>query len=116
MVRVYLVMIRPVLALLCLSLCLSSPLLAQRTDRAVIGGVVTDVQDAATPGATVTVSNEVSKHVEHWGKMLGRLPVLVQLDPTGELVATVDQESGKPDEWTAEVPWLIRLARAEESR
>ena len=47
-----------VFMVVCLSLCLSSPLLAQRTDRGSIGGVVTDVQDSAVPGATVTVTNE----------------------------------------------------------
>jgi len=39
---------------------LSSPLLAQRSDRAVIGGVVTDPQGAALAGATVTVKNEAT--------------------------------------------------------
>src|SRR6266540_4296001 len=48
----------PVLTVLCLSLCLSSPLLAQRSDRAVIGGVVTDPQGSGVPGATVTITNE----------------------------------------------------------
>lgn len=38
--------------------CFSSPLLAQRADRAVISGVVTDDQAAAVPGATVTIKNE----------------------------------------------------------
>jgi hypothetical protein len=49
---------RRVLTLLCLSLCSSSPLLAQRSDRGVISGVVTDSQGAAVPGATVTIRNE----------------------------------------------------------
>lgn len=38
--------------------CFSSPLLAQRADRGVISGVVTDDQAAAVPGATVTIRNE----------------------------------------------------------
>src|SRR5437867_13457056 len=45
---------------LLLSLSLSSPLLAQRSDRAVIGGVVTDAQGSGVPGATVTVRNEAT--------------------------------------------------------
>ncbi len=49
-----------VIALLCLSFCLSSPLLAQRADRAIISGVVTDAQGAAVPGATVTIRNEAT--------------------------------------------------------
>ena len=49
---------RPVLILTCLSLLLSTPLWAQRSDRAVVSGVVTDAQGAAIPGATVTVANE----------------------------------------------------------
>src|SRR6187455_2641533 len=42
------------------SLCLffSSPLLAQRSDRATISGVVTDEQGNAVPGATVTIHND----------------------------------------------------------
>ena len=51
---------RPALMLLCLSVCLSSPLWAQRSDRAVIGGVVRDSQGAAVPGATVIVTNEAT--------------------------------------------------------
>jgi hypothetical protein len=58
MARQRFVTTRPALALLCLSLLLSTPLLAQRTDRATIGGVVTDPQGAAVAGATVTVRNE----------------------------------------------------------
>jgi hypothetical protein len=51
---------RVVFSLFCLSLCLSSPLLAQRSDRAVISGVVGDEQGSAVPGATVTVRNEAT--------------------------------------------------------
>ena len=36
---------------------LSSPALAQRSDRAIISGVVSDPQGAAVPGATVTIHN-----------------------------------------------------------
>src|SRR3989449_1731312 len=60
MPRSRVVLVPPVLTVLCLSLCLSSPLLAQRSDRGVIGGVVTDPQAAALPGATVTVRNEAT--------------------------------------------------------
>jgi hypothetical protein len=38
-------------------LSLSSPAVAQRSDRAIISGVVTDAQGAAVPGATVTIHN-----------------------------------------------------------
>ena len=41
-----------------LSLLFSSPLLAQRSDRATISGVVTDEQGNSVPGATVTIRNE----------------------------------------------------------
>ncbi len=58
MARRSVVRARPVLALLCLGLCSSSPLLAQRSDRATIGGVVTDAQAAGVPGANVTVRND----------------------------------------------------------
>src|SRR4030095_16416043 len=37
---------------------LASPLLAQRSDRALISGVVTDPQGAGVPGATVTIRND----------------------------------------------------------
>ncbi len=39
---------------------MSTPLLAQRADRAIISGVVTDAQGAALPGATVTIHNEAT--------------------------------------------------------
>jgi Carboxypeptidase regulatory-like domain/TonB dependent receptor-like, beta-barrel len=44
----------------CLSLAMSAPLLAQRADRAIISGVVTDGQGAALPGATVIVRNDAT--------------------------------------------------------
>ena len=46
--------------LLSLSFCLTTPLLAQRADRATISGVVSDPQGAAVPGATVTIRNEAT--------------------------------------------------------
>lgn len=58
MTRISASRVRVVFALLCLSLCTATPLLAQRADRAVISGVVTDEQGSAVPGATVTVRNE----------------------------------------------------------
>jgi hypothetical protein len=58
MTRTYLVTLRGVLAAVGLILCVSSPLLAQRSDRATISGVVTDPQGSAVPGATVTVHNQ----------------------------------------------------------
>ena len=36
----------------------SSPLFAQRSDRATISGVVSDAQGSPVPGATVTIKNE----------------------------------------------------------
>ena len=45
---------------LCLGFGLSSPLLAQRADRATVSGVVSDAQGAAIPGATVTIRNEAT--------------------------------------------------------
>ncbi len=48
------------LFVLLLSLSFSAPLLAQRSDRAVIGGVITDAQGSPVPGATVTVRNEAT--------------------------------------------------------
>ncbi len=45
---------------LSLTVCLATPLLAQRADRAIISGVVTDPQGAAVPGATVTIRNEAT--------------------------------------------------------
>src|SRR5947207_2644271 len=50
--------VRTALAIACASFYLSSPLLAQRADRAIISGVVADAQGSAVPGATVTVRNE----------------------------------------------------------
>jgi hypothetical protein len=49
-----------VLAAMCVTLFVSGPAMAQRSDRGVIGGVVTDPQGAALPGATVTVRNEAT--------------------------------------------------------
>ena len=47
-------------AFLCSSFWLTTPLLAQRADRAIISGVVTDAQGSAVPGATVTIRNEAT--------------------------------------------------------
>jgi Carboxypeptidase regulatory-like domain len=58
MTRTCLVVPRVAAAVVCLSLVSSTPLLAQRSDRAVISGVVTDAQGSGVPGATVTVRNE----------------------------------------------------------
>ena len=60
MTRMYLVVSRTVVAALALCVCFSTPLLAQRSDRATISGVVTDAQGSAVPGATVTVRNEAT--------------------------------------------------------
>ena len=49
---------RVLAATFCLSVFLASPLLAQRSDRAIISGVVSDEQHAALPGASVTIRNE----------------------------------------------------------
>ena len=48
------------LVILCLSLGSSQSLLAQRSDRGTIGGVVTDAQRGALQGASVTVRNEAT--------------------------------------------------------
>ena len=49
-----------VAAFFCSLICLSSPAIAQRADRATISGVVTDAQNAAVPGASVTIRNEAT--------------------------------------------------------
>jgi hypothetical protein len=56
--RSYLAVPRLGAAVLTLIFCFSTPMLAQRADRATISGVVTDPQGSAVPGATVTVRNE----------------------------------------------------------
>ncbi len=60
MTRPYLAVLRVVITAACASVCFSSPLLAQRSDRATVSGVVTDAQGGAVPGATVTVRNEAT--------------------------------------------------------
>ena len=60
MVRFHAVAARSILVALALVLSFSSPLLAQRSDRGVIGGVVSDPQGSSLPGATVTVRNEAT--------------------------------------------------------
>jgi hypothetical protein len=47
-------------AALLLLLAASGPLLAQRSDRGIIGGVVADPQGSGIPGATVSVKNEAT--------------------------------------------------------
>ena len=47
-------------AALLLLISLSSPLLAQRSDRGIIGGVVADPQGSGIPGATVSIRNEAT--------------------------------------------------------
>ena len=51
---------RFVVPILCFTVLFASPLFAQRSDRAIISGVVTDDQGAAVPGATVTIRNEAT--------------------------------------------------------
>ena len=59
MSRSHAVVLRFISAVICLGvLGWSSPLLAQRSDRATISGVVTDEQGSAVPGASVTITNE----------------------------------------------------------
>ena len=60
MTRTYRIGLRVLAASLCFSVCSSTPLFAQRADRAVISGVVTDAQGGALPGATVTIHNEAT--------------------------------------------------------
>jgi hypothetical protein len=60
MTRPWVEVSRLVLIALVLGAWSTSPLLAQRSDRGVIGGVVTDEQGAAVPGATVTIRNEAT--------------------------------------------------------
>jgi Carboxypeptidase regulatory-like domain len=58
MTRTCLVVPRVTVAAIGFTLCLCTPLLAQRADRAILSGVVTDAQGSAVPGATVTIRNE----------------------------------------------------------
>jgi len=60
MTRFHAVATRAFVLAVSFGLGLSSPLLAQRSDRGVIGGVITDPQGAALPAATVTVRNEAT--------------------------------------------------------
>src|SRR5215471_12220041 len=60
MPRLQIVAARALVAALGAVLVLSTPALAQRSDRGVIGGGVTYAQGAALPGATVTVKNEAT--------------------------------------------------------
>jgi hypothetical protein len=61
MTRTWGVRARGVLVVFCLSLGLAGPLFAQRADRAIISGVVTDDQGSAVPGATVTIRNVATR-------------------------------------------------------
>ena len=59
MTRVAPVAFRTLACLVCVAaLGSSSPLFAQRSDRATISGVVSDAQGSPVPGATVTIKNE----------------------------------------------------------
>ena len=60
MSRTCLVALRAAVAAFGLIVGLASPVLAQRSDRAIISGVVTDAQGGGVPGATVTIRNEVT--------------------------------------------------------
>ena len=59
--RIPLLAFRTLVALGCVAaLGSTTPLFAQRSDRAIISGVVTDPQGSAVPGATVTIRNEAT--------------------------------------------------------
>jgi hypothetical protein len=58
MTRAYVRWFGRFVAIVCATVCAGTPALAQRADRATISGVVTDNQNAAVPGATVTIKNE----------------------------------------------------------
>jgi hypothetical protein len=58
--RFPLAVLRVVSAVVGFTFCLGSPLLAQRADRAILSGIVTDAQGSAVPGATVMVRNEAT--------------------------------------------------------
>jgi hypothetical protein len=60
MTRTCLVVSRVVTIVVCSSLGVSSPVLAQRADRAILSGVVTDAQGSGIPGATVTIRNDAT--------------------------------------------------------
>jgi len=60
MTRICLTGARVLGTVLSLVLFSSSPLLAQRADRAIVSGVVSDPQGSPIPGATVTVHNEAT--------------------------------------------------------
>src|SRR5688572_28753932 len=59
MTRIAVAVPRLIITVLCVAVFLpSSPLSAQRSDRAIVSGIVTDEQGSAVPGATVTITNE----------------------------------------------------------
>src|SRR5438876_1591698 len=60
MTRTCLVVSRVVAIVVCSSLGVSGLVLAQRADRAILSGVVTDAQGSGVPGATVTIRNEAT--------------------------------------------------------
>ena len=60
MTRICLLPARVAGAILCIALCITSTAFAQRADRAVISGVVTDSSGGAVPGVNVTVKNDAT--------------------------------------------------------
>ncbi len=60
-----------------------------------------------TPDLAGTAGGWISQFRE----TLHRVPVLVELDEAGDVLATVDQEGGERDGWTEQLPWLIGQAR-----
>ncbi len=58
---------------------------------------------------------DAADRIQQESESFDGVPVVLQLDSTGEVLAFVDQESCEEDEWTGELPELVRIARSRPS-
>lgn len=59
----------------------------------------------------VAIVCSADRPIRQWAETIQPVPILVELDPTGDVVAVVEHEASEEDDWCSKLPWLTRLAQ-----